>query len=90
MLVPEIKSAIRKGVKVACVLVPCGPNVSLPKVQIPGLVAQIGIGFYANGQALGALTVKACQGKDPCKVFWLVGNPQLHSTSPGRTVSTPC
>jgi len=77
VLAPEIKSAIKKGIEVACVLVPCGPNVALPKVQIPGLVAQIGIGFKANGMALGQLTVKACANRNPCNVFWLVGNPQL-------------
>lgn len=76
-LTPTIKQAIKKGVKVACTLVPCGPNIRSTKVQIPGLVAQIGIGFYENGQVLGQTTVKACGNLNPCKVVWLPGLPEL-------------
>jgi ribose transport system substrate-binding protein len=46
-------------------------------VQIPGLTAQIGIGFFENGQLLGQLTKRACAGKRPCEVFWLPGLPEL-------------
>lgn len=76
-LTPTIKQAIRQGVKVACTLVPCGPDIRNTKVQIPGLVAQIGIGFYENGQLLGQLVKTACRGKNPCEVFWLPGLPEL-------------
>jgi ribose transport system substrate-binding protein len=76
-LTPTIKRAIAQDVKVACTLVPCGPNIRNTKVQIPGLTAQIGIGFFENGRALGQLTVRACRGKSPCEVFWLPGLPEL-------------
>ena len=76
-LTPTIKLGVKQGVKVACTLVPCGPNIRNPKTQIPGVVAQIGISFFANGQGLGLLTVKACKGVDPCKVVWLPGLPSL-------------
>jgi ribose transport system substrate-binding protein len=76
-LTPTIKQAIKQNVKVACTLVPCGPNIRNPKAQIPGVVAQIGIGFYTNGQGLGSLVVKACKGVNPCKVVWLPGLPSL-------------
>ncbi|MGH3133070.1 MAG: sugar ABC transporter substrate-binding protein [Gaiellaceae bacterium] len=76
-LTPTIKRAIAQDVKVACTLVPCGPNIRNTKVQIPGLTAQIGIGFFQNGRALGQLTVRACRGKNPCEVFWLPGLPEL-------------
>ena len=76
-LTPTIKRAIKQNVKVACTLVPCGPNIRNPKVQIPGVVAQIGIGFYPNGKILGRLTVKACGNQNPCKVVWLPGLPSL-------------
>lgn len=76
-LVPTIRRAIRQGVKVACTLVPCGPDIRNTKVQVPGLTAQIGIGFYENGQILGQLTVRACQNRNPCEVFWLPGLPEL-------------
>jgi ribose transport system substrate-binding protein len=76
-LTPTIKRAISQGVSVACTLVPCGPNIRDRKAQIPGVVAQIGIGFYENGQVLGRLTVRACGNTDPCQVVWLPGLPSL-------------
>jgi ribose transport system substrate-binding protein len=76
-LTPTIRSALKQGVKVACTLVPCGPNIRNTRVQIPGLTAQIGVGFYENGQLLGELTKRACAGKRPCEVFWLPGLPEL-------------
>ncbi len=76
-LTPTIKRAIRQKVKVACTLVPCGPNVRNTKIQIPGQIAQIGIGFYENGQQLGQLVVQGCKGKNPCEVAWLPGLPEL-------------
>lgn len=76
-LTPTIRQGIRQGVKVACTLVPCGPDIRNTKVQIPGMVAQIGIGFYENGQLLGQLVKTACKGKNPCEVFWLPGLPEL-------------
>lgn len=76
-LTPTIKQAIAKGVKVGCSLVPCGPNIRQVKVQIPGQVIFVGLGFYPNGQLLGRGVVRACKGIDPCKVLWLPGLPTL-------------
>jgi ribose transport system substrate-binding protein len=76
-LTPTIKQGLRRNVKVACTLVPCGPDIRNRKVQIPGLTAQIGVGFYENGRLLGRLTRAACRGKNPCEVFWLPGLPSL-------------
>jgi ribose transport system substrate-binding protein len=76
-LVPEFRQAVQKNIKVACTLVPCGPDVNSPEVQVPGLVAQVGESYPANGKALGELAVQACKDKDPCKVFFLPGNPQF-------------
>ena len=76
-LTPTIRSAIKQGVKVACTLVPCGPDIRKTTIQIPGQIAQIGVGFYENGQQLGLLTKEACVGKNPCEVFWLPGLPEL-------------
>ena len=76
-LTPTIKQAIKQGVKVACTLVPCGPNIRSTNIQIPGLTAFAGIGFYPNGQQLGQLVEKGCKGINPCKVVWLPGLPEL-------------
>jgi ribose transport system substrate-binding protein len=76
-LTPTIKQAIKSGVKVGCSLVPCGPNISSTKVQIPGQTIFAGLGFYQDGQALGKLVVQGCAGINPCKVLWLPGLPTL-------------
>jgi ribose transport system substrate-binding protein len=76
-LTPTIKQAIKKGVKVGCSLVPCGPNIRAANVQIPGQTIFAGLGFYPNGQLLGKLVVQGCKGIDPCQVLWLPGLPTL-------------
>ena len=76
-LTPLIRQAVRKGVKVGCTLVPCGPNIRNAGVQIPGMVAFAGLGFYPNGQLLGSGVLAGCQGKNPCEVAWLPGLPEL-------------
>jgi ribose transport system substrate-binding protein len=76
-LTPTIRNAIAQDIKVACTLVPCGRDIRNRKAQIPGVVAQIGIGFYENGRVLGRLTVRACGSTNPCEVAWLPGLPSL-------------
>jgi len=76
-LTQTIKQAIAGGVKVGCALVPCGPNIRQPKVQIPGQVIFDGTGFFKNGQLLGQLVQQGCKGLNPCRVFWMPGLPTL-------------
>jgi len=76
-LTPTIKQAIKRGVKVGCSLVPCGPKIRDVHVQIPGQSIFAGLGFYPNGKLLGRLVVQGCAGIDPCKVLWLPGLPTL-------------
>lgn len=76
-LTPTIKQAIRQKIKVACTLVPCGPDIRQTNIQIPGQTAFAGIGFYPNGQQLGQLVRQGCKGINPCKVVWLPGLPEL-------------
>ena len=76
-ITPTIKQAIRQRVKVACTLVPCGPDIRDTNIQIAGQTAFAGIGFYPNGQQLGQLVEKGCKGINPCKVVWMPGLPQL-------------
>jgi ribose transport system substrate-binding protein len=76
-LTPTIKQAIKRGVKVGCSLVPCGPKIRETKIQIPGQTIFAGLGFYPNGQLLGRLVEQGCKGINPCKVFWMPGLPTL-------------
>jgi ribose transport system substrate-binding protein len=76
-LTPTIKQAIKKGVKVGCSLVPCGPKIRDVHVQIKGQTIFAGLGFYPNGKLLGKLVVQGCKGVNPCEVFWMPGLPTL-------------
>lgn len=76
-LTATIRQAVSQGVKVGCVLVPCGPNVQDTKVQIPGQVMFAGLGFYQNGVQLGQLVAQGCKGISDCQVLWLPGLPTL-------------
>jgi ribose transport system substrate-binding protein len=76
-LTSTIKQAVKQGVKVGCTLVPCGPDIRKTGIQIPGLTATAGLGFYPNGQLLGQSVEAACKGVNPCKVFWMPGLPEL-------------
>jgi ribose transport system substrate-binding protein len=71
-VVPAIQQAIGDGIKVACVLTPCGKTLDT-KVQIPNQTAFVGVSFKGNGEFMGNETVKACEGIDPCKVAVYVG-----------------
>jgi len=76
-LAPVIREGLKRGIRIACTLVPCGPDVRNTRIQISGVIAQIGIGFYENGQHLGQLVAEACKGLNRCEVLWLPGLPQL-------------
>ena len=68
-----IQNALKSGIKVACVLTPCGKTPTSDAVQIPGQTAFIGISFVGNGKFMGNQTVKACANKNPCKVAVYIG-----------------
>lgn len=67
-----IEQALKAGIKVACVLTPCGDSLK-STVQIPGMTGFSGISFYGNGDFMGNQTVKACANLNPCKVAVYVG-----------------
>jgi ribose transport system substrate-binding protein len=71
-VVRPIQGALKAGIKVACVLTPCGKTLSTA-VQIPGQTAWVGISFKGNGEFMGNETVKACAKVNPCKVAVYVG-----------------
>jgi ribose transport system substrate-binding protein len=71
-VVQPIQQALKKGIKVACVLTPCGKTLSTA-VQIPGQTAWVGISFEGNGHFMGNETVRACAKLNPCKVAVYIG-----------------
>ncbi|MGW8358765.1 sugar ABC transporter substrate-binding protein [Streptomyces wedmorensis] len=73
--VPAIKSVIDAGVKVATVLVPATNPVS--NQLVPGAVIATGEPYERTGRSVGALTVEACKGVDPCNVGLIIGSRAL-------------
>jgi ribose transport system substrate-binding protein len=66
-----VKQAISKGIKVATVNQPLGPNQATGATQIPGEVASVMTPATTDGDHVGQLIVKAC-GTAPCKVGVIV------------------
>lgn len=73
---PLATQAIDSEITVGCWSTPCGADVANNGIQVPGVAVQTGFGYVNSGRHLGELTVRACKGRNPCKVFWLAGNPQ--------------
>jgi ribose transport system substrate-binding protein len=70
--VPAIKTVIDAGVKVATVLVPATDAAS--NQLVPGAVIATGEPYQRTGRNIGALTVEACKGVDPCNVALIIGS----------------
>jgi ribose transport system substrate-binding protein len=70
-LVPVVQQAIKAGIKVVNADTPLGPNQSTTKPQVPGESGAVFDPWTMRGDWAGQLIVKACAGKDPCKVGWV-------------------
>lgn len=79
VIVPQVKEAIKAGIKVACMLSPCGPNPNAMARQIPGLVTFVGYAFSENADDIAKAVVMACATLNPCNVVYEPGNNTLPS-----------
>ena len=79
VIVPEVTQAIKAGIKVACMLSPCGPNPNAMARQIPGLVTFVGYAFTENANDIAKAVVMACGSLNPCNVVYEPGNETLPS-----------
>jgi ribose transport system substrate-binding protein len=72
-LIPEVKVAIKKGIKVADVDEILGTNLRSHASQVPGLAANIVFVPYDLGHKMGQLTVKACKARhiSSCQVGFM-------------------
>ncbi len=72
-LLPLVKQAISKGIKVVNMDQILGPDLSTDKPQVPGLSANVTFVPTDIGTKLGNLVVQACKAKSlsPCKVGYL-------------------
>ncbi len=72
-IVPQVKDAIKAGLKVVCLLSPCGSNQQSNARQIPGYVTTVGYQFAENGTDIAKAIVAACGSLNPCNVAYEPG-----------------
>jgi ribose transport system substrate-binding protein len=77
VMIPAIRQALAKGIKVACAFSVCGPDQLHFSKQIPGVVAQVAADYRFLGNANAEAIAKGCGAKDPCKVVYMDGTPTL-------------
>jgi ribose transport system substrate-binding protein len=78
-VVPAIRAATAKGIKVVCEFSICGPDQAKFAKQIPALAAQTGINAGKLGDQAAPVVNAACKGKDPCNLAIMFGLQQLVS-----------
>jgi len=74
VIVPQVKQAIKAGIKVVCLLSPCGTNQESKARQIPGYVTTVGLSFRESGTWIAKGIVAACRNAKSCKVAYEPGN----------------
>jgi ribose transport system substrate-binding protein len=78
-VVPAIKQAAAKGVKVVCIFAVCGPDQSKFARELPEVSAQTGINNVKWGRLAAPVVNDACKDKHPCRVVIMRGLAQLAS-----------
>jgi ribose transport system substrate-binding protein len=73
VLVPQIKDAVKAGIKVVCLLSACGTNQQSSARQIPGYVTTVGYQMAENGLDIAKAVVMACAKLNPCNVVYEPG-----------------
>jgi ribose transport system substrate-binding protein len=77
VMIPAIRQALAKGIKVACAFSICGPDQITFSKQIDGVVAQVSADYNFLGKANVRAIAKGCADKDPCNVVYMDGTPTL-------------
>lgn len=70
---PDIEAALAAGMKVVTLNQVVGEDLTIADPQVDGVSASIMSPPYQNGRRFGELTVKACEGMDPCQVGYIFG-----------------
>lgn len=73
VLVPQIKDAVKAGIKVVCLLSACGSDQQSSARQIPGYVTTVGYQMAENGLDIAKAVVMACAKLNPCSVVYEPG-----------------
>jgi ribose transport system substrate-binding protein len=67
-LIPTVKKAIAKGIKVVNIDQILGPKYTTDQIQVPGLAGNVVFFPSKIGSQLGVLTHQACAGANPCQI----------------------
>lgn len=71
--IPDIDAAIAEGIEVVVMNQITGADLTTTAPQTEGVAASVVAPPFRSGERLGALTVQACEGIDPCEVVYLYG-----------------
>jgi len=71
--IPDVKDAIAKGIQVVILNQVVGSDLTTSAPQVDGVAASVMAAPYRSGTRMGELTVKACEGVDPCEVVFIYG-----------------
>jgi ribose transport system substrate-binding protein len=72
-LLPDLQAAAASGTKIVALNQIIGPALDTADPQDPSIVASVLAPPLRSGERLGALTLKACEGKDVCNVVYFYG-----------------
>jgi ribose transport system substrate-binding protein len=73
-VVPAVKQAIAKGIKVVAVFAPVGTDLTTAESQVEGLTSTVALPSSQSGADIGELALKACGDKPSCEVAYIAGN----------------
>lgn len=72
-IIPDLQEAIDQGIEVAVLNQVVGPKLDTADPQVEGVSVSVLAPPLRSGERLGKLTLKACDGIDPCRVAYLYG-----------------
>jgi len=72
-LLPDLQAAAANGTKIVGLNQIIGPALDTADPQDPAILASVLAPPLRSGQRLGELTLKACEGIDPCNVVYFYG-----------------
>jgi ribose transport system substrate-binding protein len=72
-IIPDLETAISKGLKVAVLNQIIGTKLDTPDPQFEGASVSVLAPPLRSGERFGNLTIKACEGKPSCRVVYFYG-----------------
>ncbi len=71
--IPDVQAMLDAGLQVVSLNQVIGEDLTTSDPQVEGMAASVMAAPYRSGVRMGTLTVKACEGIDPCAVAYIYG-----------------